>query len=1205
MYLRNFSADVHFGIAGPDHPSRYIRVDFFKRRGYGPERIEWRCRIFGQRRIGTMTVETSAGPAVVIEILRGKAAARSRAMTGPTLLIGSGLSCDIQMRSAEVAPKHCILSKVGSRLFCRRLDPAFPAYVNGSPVNECELVDGDTLGIGPFELAVKVEQPPATSGGLPSDLKLSGLARAFGAAEADRVEVPAPRNPPVVPVAAGKDPRPSTSATPSALELELANEQRELLRQKEHLVQRERRLAALRDRLARRIKRKRLEFDIARSEREKSAAQVAARESELERSLAQLWRREDDLNRRQVELDERSADLDRRAKSVEDQEQNVAARQTEIHEKLAGIAAEQQALELLRAELEERQRQQTQAEIGLQAARYALEREIEQVRAREEDFTRRQQHIDAVSAQMVEREERHRAACQVLERDRENLARDQQELGRRDHQLAARALEIERSEAAAQERLERVRAQEDDTAARAHSLDEQIRQFEFERERMVESEGQLEAERARLEHREQEIQKHAQAIFDRFLEDQKALDARHQAVADETRQLLSLRAEVATAREQVAYRAAELARASAELTAREQIVRERLARMETAETAQQQQLDDLTRAKTELVVEQRQLEEKAAAVAAQQVESQLRAQSTQEESARLRQVAAELEARRLELAKRETACIDEARRRRAEIEHLANSLERRRALLERQSSAQGRHAERLRELALRLLARQPEPKSRLEHLERQHDQYRRRLEQARATQRRLLDEMIGVAQAAGERAEEAVRMIESLRAGHEGLAGVLGPSSSAQDSPTEWTQPDPHPSAQSLEHLGQALGHREQDLNRCADEIRRGQEQLGHLLAVAEQSLLPMTLPGEMELAAWSTAEPTDEGDQIADDELALRLMETKLIEAAVLERHVEQAIAGQRTLRKELLDSGRLTPYQLQCLRDYRADWLRLGPATILDILHVGTMGITYRARLPRYREPVALKVLDIRWCREPSLKQAFDIQTRALASFRHANVAAVLELLSIDTRFGIVSEYVDGVSLADLSVLAIPPAALARFCHQAVTALAAAQRVGFVHHNLRPSRLLVDAKGNLKIIGYGEPAWLSRIHRCEKGRSAMLFVPPEEAEPGGECDIRGDLYSLGQIFLELSAGSVARTGAPSPLALPTPFANLLLEMVETDPAARCRSVEEVRLRLESILAAPDFPAEPWPELPAAIRQIRAMLPALAPPMTSSAAAA
>src|SRR5882757_6248423 len=85
------------------------------------------------------------------------------------------------------------------------------------------------------------------------------------------------------------------------------------------------------------------------------------------------------------------------------------------------------------------------------------------------------------------------------------------------------------------------------------------------------------------------------------------------------------------------------------------------------------------------------------------------------------------------------------------------------------------------------------------------------------------------------------------------------------------------------------------------------------------------------------------------------------------------------------------------------------LGPYEIVAPLGAGGMGEVYRARDSRLGRDVALKILPVEVANDPSRRQRFELEARAVAALNHPNIVAIYDV----GEGYIVSELVDGEPL------------------------------------------------------------------------------------------------------------------------------------------------------------------------------------------------
>src|SRR5215471_5699313 len=90
-------------------------------------------------------------------------------------------------------------------------------------------------------------------------------------------------------------------------------------------------------------------------------------------------------------------------------------------------------------------------------------------------------------------------------------------------------------------------------------------------------------------------------------------------------------------------------------------------------------------------------------------------------------------------------------------------------------------------------------------------------------------------------------------------------------------------------------------------------------------------------------------------------------------------------------------------------------GPYRIETFLGAGGMGEVYRARDPKLRRDVAIKLLPPHFTSDPERVARFEREARLLAALNHAHIGAIYGLEHAGGVIGLVLELVEGPTLAD----------------------------------------------------------------------------------------------------------------------------------------------------------------------------------------------
>lgn len=314
--------------------------------------------------------------------------------------------------------------------------------------------------------------------------------------------------------------------------------------------------------------------------------------------------------------------------------------------------------------------------------------------------------------------------------------------------------------------------------------------------------------------------------------------------------------------------------------------------------------------------------------------------------------------------------------------------------------------------------------------------------------------------------------------------------------------------------------------------------------------------------------------------------------------RKMESKPLDARTLAHNLIETGWLTPYQVNQLLQGRGKSLLLGSYIVLERLGEGGMGEVFKARHRHLNNLVALKLIHKDRMDNSQAIKRFQREIHAAARLHHPNIILAYDADQIDSRHFLTMEYVEGIDLHKL-VKDKGPLPIEQACdyiRQAALGLQHAFDKGMVHRDIKPHNLLLAKTGTIKILDMGlarvirpdgEEASSSTLTREGSVMGTLDYIAPEQAMDSHTADIRADLYSLGCTFYFLLTGKVPFPGGdalaklmkhkleePVPVEklridLPPGLASVLRKLMAKQPEQRFQTPAELAAVLASGTAA------------------------------------
>jgi hypothetical protein len=269
-----------------------------------------------------------------------------------------------------------------------------------------------------------------------------------------------------------------------------------------------------------------------------------------------------------------------------------------------------------------------------------------------------------------------------------------------------------------------------------------------------------------------------------------------------------------------------------------------------------------------------------------------------------------------------------------------------------------------------------------------------------------------------------------------------------------------------------------------------------------------------------------------------------------------------------------------------------KLGHFEILELMGRGGMGDVYRARDPRLKRDVAIKVLPAEFARDPARILRFEREARAASALNHPNILCIYEIGNEGQQYWIVAELVHGQSLREIMKRgALPVRRAIEIAGQIAAGLAAAHAARIVHRDVNPGNVMVSSEGRVKILDFG----LAKRSRAVSDMGGSVteglttpglimgtpgYMAPEQIT-GNAADYRSDVFALGVILCEMLSGTRTFRGAstievlnanlkadPSllPSSVPPALQRITLRCLEKEPSNRFQSAADVGFALAAV---------------------------------------
>lgn len=1156
----------------------------------------------------------TSGASVRLEVRVGGARPVVYEVGDGGFLIGAVPGCDLRLPGTGLPPVICLIARHAGGASLRKLAPVQPIGLNGQSVNSTYLNDGDRITVGPVELLVHLSVPASSPG-------TTAAPGATGEIEARLAQIEAERQRQVEQMQEWAERLQKQQAeldrrATAPREADHEEQAARLQKRKDRLAARHHVLL----RAIRRIKERQQEVETRATELEAAEAQAASRQQELDARRDQLDRERQLLDEQIVALARRQQELQGESKErtadLETRERALAADRAALEQSQNQYKEDLLRLDRLQATTDQRHQQMQQRALEIDRRSEQLQRDTRELEeqaahldewhtrltAEQQAFDARRQDHQTISGQLDQRAATLEGQQAMLATLRTRMERIREELRREEQALSEQRMAQETAEADLRDRQEEVARLRTDLLDDRRLFDEERRRFEERRGTLEQAVSQLRQAQAALVGEQQASQQRhdelevtaaeqadqAQVLLARGEQVQQLnqrLQAERQALQDREGTLTRAEQTLATLQEQ-------LRRRFEDLDAREARLGERQRQLDARQQQYDQQFGDAERrneeAARELQALRQELQEQAAGITEQLTALQARQQAVEaaerEGVASRQAVAAERQRWQAERA----VAVEQDRHLRDEVQQArteAAALERTLPELEARAAAAlerlGRGREHLREqlAAVHGFARQSR-----DDLEAAQRQVQAEAERVRGQELEVLaardEHRLAFAAFRQQLLDWQVRvdeMRQSLQLGTTQLerrqAELEQQARQAADLSARLAE-----EAVELQRQKQQVAERRVEVDRHLIDMREWYRKKLREIARVDT---PAGEPGEGDIVPLppapggeSITDPADRdparailslADEVApaDRQLGELLATLELVDDDTLQALWAEARRQRRSLRQLLLAGGYLTLYQMALIEAGNLDALVLGPVRVIDRLPSSPREAVYRVYDPGRNQEALLRHLAESEMHDAVRPDEFRQRFAAAAGVQHGNVACVLEVLTIHERPAALIEWVSGMPATDWPPLVSAPGVWYRLMCQAALALQATHAAGLCHGRLDGGALVLTGQGTVKLLGIGEPHWLSAA-----------------ADDDGES-VAADLAALGRLAAEWAA--VPATGKSKARPLPAELQAVLARL--TGAAEPFAATQELIAALEQAGMTVPATSTAWDRL---LRQVR-----------------